>query len=168
MNKLTGITSVLLLSLSLFNVGTGFANDAPENTPEETPENTKTEAMFVNADSLPGKTVTAFHQALKAGDATKALSLLDDNVLIFEGGVERSASEYASHHLNADIHFLADVQSTVLDHQVTIAGDLAISIQRSRKVGHYKSRDIDFESFETMSLKRTNDQWKITHIHWSK
>lgn len=164
MTLLTRVTTALLLSVSLINVGFSFANDVANDISEKASSNT----MFFNADSQPGKAVTAFHQALQAGDATKALSLLDDNVLIFEGGVERSASEYASHHLNADIRFLTDVQSTVLEHQVTIVGDLAISIQRSRKVGHYKSRDIDHESLETMSLKRINDQWKITHIHWSK
>lgn len=50
--------------------------------------------------------VDAFLSALKAGDTSKAESLLADAVLIFEaGGAERSRSAYAAHHLSADAAF---------------------------------------------------------------
>jgi hypothetical protein len=50
--------------------------------------------------------VDAFHAALKAGDASKAESLLDDAALVFEaGGAERSRADYAAHHLPTDAAF---------------------------------------------------------------
>ena len=123
--------------------------------------------MFVNTDTAPAKTVSAFHQALKNGDKDLARSLLADDVLIFEGGVERSADQYANHHMLADMKYLAAVESKSLEHQVTISGNMAISISRSSTKGHYKEKDVDYEGLETMVLKLSDGKWKITHIHWS-
>ena len=52
--------------------------------------------------------VNAFHAALKRGDATAALNLMAEDVVIFEsGGVERHRAEYATHHLKSDAAFSA-------------------------------------------------------------
>ena len=124
--------------------------------------------MFVNTDTAPAKAVSAFHQALKNGDKDLARSLLADDVLIFEGGVERSADQYANHHMLADMKYLAAVETKSLEHQVTISGNMAISISRSRTKGHYKEKDVDYEGLETMVLKLSNGKWQVTHIHWSR
>ena len=124
--------------------------------------------MFVNTDTAPAKAVSAFHQALKNGDKDLARALLADDVLIFEGGVERSAEQYANHHMLADMKYLAAVETKSLEHQVTISGNLAISISRSRTKGHYKEKDVDYEGLETMMLTLSDGKWQITHIHWSR
>tara|TARA_R110001606_G_scaffold288212_4_gene436371 strand:- start:3374 stop:3862 length:489 start_codon:yes stop_codon:yes gene_type:complete len=125
--------------------------------------------FFVNADSAPGKTVSAFHQALASNDADTARSLLADDVLIFEGGgIERSADEYASHHMLADMKYIAALKSTTLEHQVNIMGDMAVSVSRSKTTGSYKGKDVDYEGMETMLLQKNDGKWKISHIHWSR
>lgn len=130
----------------------------------------ETESSFtrgLNTDAA--RTVIAFNDALKAGDSKKARSLLDDKVLIYEGGgVERSAEEYVNHHMLADIKYLAAVDSKTLEHQVHINGDTALSTSRSKKIGTYKGKDVDYEGMETMVLRKINNTWKIIHIHWSK
>jgi len=123
--------------------------------------------FLVNVQSPAGKVVSAFHQALESNDPKTARSLLADDVLIFEGGVERSADEYANHHMVADMKYLAAVESKILEHRVITGDDLAASISRNKVTGKYKGKKVDYESLETMTLRRMEGQWKITHIHWS-
>jgi ketosteroid isomerase-like protein len=115
-----------------------------------------------------GKIIAQFHQALKVGNPKKALALLAENVMIFEGGrVERSADDYAEHHMLADMKYLANIDSVILEQQIKIIGDLAYSMVRSKSTGQYQGRDIDSEGMETMVLLKEKGQWKIVHIHWS-
>jgi ketosteroid isomerase-like protein len=124
--------------------------------------------FFVNTDTVPAKVVKAFHLALKSGDKAKARSLLADDVLIFEGGVERSADQYANHHMLADMKYLAVVETKNLEHQVSISGEMALSVSRSKTTGNYKDKEVDYEGLETIVLKLSDGEWKITHIHWSR
>lgn len=124
--------------------------------------------MFVGLELAAAKTVSAFHQALKQGDQAAARATLADDVLIFEGGIERSADEYANHHMLADMKFLAQMNSTPLEQQVYVLGDLAYSVARNRTQGEYKGKTLDYIGFETIVLKKVDALWKIAHIHWSK
>jgi len=124
--------------------------------------------FFVNTDTAPAKVVRAFHQALENGDKEKARSLLADDVLIFEGGVERSADQYANHHMLADMKYLAAIEIKTLEHQVNISGNMALSISRSKATGNYKDKNVDYEGLETIVLNLRDGEWKITHIHWSR
>jgi ketosteroid isomerase-like protein len=93
---------------------------------------------------------------------------LADDVLIYEGGgVERSADEYASHHLLADIKYLSALKSTTLEHQVKVMGNMALSTSRAKTVGQYKDKAVDSEGMQTMVLEKIAGSWKIVHIHWS-
>ena len=131
-------------------------------------EKATSEVMFSGLDSEPGKTVSLFHKALKNGDKKLARSLLADSVLIFEGGrVERSADEYAEHHMLADMKYLAVIKTNKLEHHVDVYSDSATSISRSKSTGKYKGKDIDNEGMETIVLAKEVSGWKIVHIHWS-
>jgi ketosteroid isomerase-like protein len=44
---------------------------------------------------------------------------------------------------------------------------VAISIARSSVKGTYKDKNVDRIGNETITLMKSNDTWKITHIHWS-
>ena len=89
-------------------------------------------------------------------------------MIIFEGGgVERSADEYASHHMLSDMKYLAAIASKQLEHQVFTNDDMAYSISRSKTTGTYKGKKVDYTGMESMTLKNTDSGWKITHIHWS-
>ena len=124
--------------------------------------------LFLNENSAPGKVVSEFHHALKTGDKILARSLLSDNVLIYEGGgVERSADEYANHHMLSDMKYLKNITSKVLEHIVTISGKMAVSSSRSHSTGEFRGKVINSSGIETMVLEEVNGNWKIIRIHWS-
>lgn len=124
--------------------------------------------MFSGLETSAGKTVLAFHKALETGDPQTARSLLADDVLILEGkGVERSAQEYASHHMLSDMKYLKEMTITSLEHHINQHNNVAISIARSSVKGTYKDKNVDRIGNETITLMKLNDTWKITHIHWS-
>lgn len=124
--------------------------------------------MFSGGDTQAAKVVQSFHTALQSGNQKLARSLLSDDVLIYEGGgVERSAEEYANHHMLADIEYLAGLEVKVLEHQVKVYGDIALSYSRSYFKGNYKGEKIERNGMETINLRKINGEWKITHIHWS-
>ena len=131
-------------------------------------EQSRAEDLFSGLTSKPAKVVNQFHQALATKDKTLALSLLDKNVLIYEGGkAERSAAEYAEHHLLSDMAFISSVTVQPIEHQVNIYGGVAVSTSRNKTTGSFKGKSINNNGMETIVLKLIADEWKITHIHWS-
>ncbi|AIY66144.1 YybH family protein [Pseudoalteromonas piratica] len=128
----------------------------------------KDKGLFKGIDTPAAKVVLAFHQALETGNKELARAQLADDVTIYEGGrVERSADEYAHHHMLSDMKYLASMKSETLEHQVTILGNTAISASRSHTKGTNKGKERDYQSMETMVLEKQNGDWKIKHIHWS-
>ena len=125
--------------------------------------------------SLPAMTqpaaaaVDAFHAALRRGDSKAALALVADEAIVFEEGrAERSKSEYAARHAEADAAFskaVSSVRSRRTGHSVA---DLAWIASESRTKGSFNGRPVDRIMVETMVLRRdTSGAWKIVHIHWS-
>ena len=112
--------------------------------------------------------VDKFHAALGRGDTKAALTFLDERVIIFEsGGVERSKTEYASHHLAADAAFTQAVPSKIVRRTGDAVGNVAWIATEGRTTGTYKDKAIDQLTTETMVLRRIGGAWKITHVHWS-
>ncbi|WP_057833009.1 YybH family protein [Colwellia sp. TT2012] len=125
-------------------------------------------SMFIGVDTMAAKVVQRFHQALKSGDKVTARQLLADDVQIFEGGgVERSADEYASHHMLSDMKYLAAVNSKTLEHNVKVMGNTAVSMFRSQTTGMFKGKERNYQSMETLVLEKQQGEWKIVRIHWS-
>lgn len=115
-----------------------------------------------------GETIANFHHALKSADIFKARALLADDVVIYEGGgVEKSADEYAQHHMLADMKFLADINTEVVDQTIDVIGDFAYAMSKRKSSGQYKGKNINSVGLETMMLHKQAGQWKIIHIHWS-
>lgn len=126
------------------------------------------EPPTATAEAGPVAAVEAFHRALASGDGAAALALLDDDVVIFEsGGAERSADEYAHHHLGADMEFAAATERRVTDRQVHEKGDLAWVTTWSEARGTFRGRAIALQGTETMVLERQAGGWRIVHVHWS-
>jgi ketosteroid isomerase-like protein len=157
------LTFGLITTLLIAAAGSFPANaHGDEKHPEDNP-------FFVGIQSPAAKVVSAFHKALKQGDTKAAREILSDSVIIFEGGgIERSAEEYASHHMLADMKYLAAMESELLEHQVFTMGDMAYSISRSKSKGHYKGKEINSTGMESITLKNTASGWTKTHSHWSK
>lgn len=142
---------------------------APVSAHDTTSKALKAAALTVDpAAREAAATVDAFHAALSKGDEAAASALLHTEALIFEsGGAERSKAEYASHHLAADAAFAAATTRTVSRRSGHAAGDLAWIATESTTAGTFKDRPVNSVSTETMVLRRTGDEWRIVHIHWS-
>jgi len=111
--------------------------------------------------------VESFFRALASGDTRRASNLLDPAVLIFEsGGAERSRAEYASHHMGGDAKFLKSATHKLLSRTGDAQGDLAW-VATEQRLASTGEKPVDVTSTETMVLRKTQDGWRIVHIHWS-
>jgi ketosteroid isomerase-like protein/mono/diheme cytochrome c family protein len=111
--------------------------------------------------------VDQFQQLLSKGNTKAAAELLDPAVLIFEsGGAERSRAEYASHHLKEDAAFMKTATLTQLSRTGNVSGDLAfVATESSLKSSGAKP--VNLVTTETMVLERTQQGWRVAHVHWS-
>lgn len=118
--------------------------------------------------ATPEAAVDAFFAALKAGDRQAALARLAPEVVIFEqGGAEMSREEYAGHHLDADMKYLAAIETRVLDRRAGGDAEHAWVLTRSETSGTVEGKAVSSRGVETMVLERRSDGWKVVHIHWS-
>ena len=118
--------------------------------------------------SAAGQVVQQFHQALQQGNHDAVLAQLAPEVQIFEGsGVERSRDEYKTHHLDADINYLKQISSKLLEQQIEIVGDIAYAVSRSQQQGDIKGKKIDRTGVESLVLRNIKGQWQIVLVHWS-
>jgi ketosteroid isomerase-like protein len=124
-------------------------------------------AMPASAQT-PAEVVAAFHDAIARSDTSATLAYLDPAVVIFEsGGAEMSRDEFASHHMGADMAYAGATNRETTQSQTTVAGDVAVVMNRTKTTGSYKDRDINSTGAETAVLRKTDDAWRIVHIHWS-
>lgn len=116
----------------------------------------------------PAAVAAQLSHALSTGDEPAVRALLSPDVLIFEsGGVESSLDEYASHHLPADVAFLADLNSENVSQ--SSGGDAASAwvATTTRLRGQFKGKDVDLDSTETLVMSNASGAWRIVHVHWS-
>lgn len=142
----------LLAAMLLAGAGTSLqAQDAPVD----------------GAEAEVRSVVESYGRALASGDSLAALALLHEDVAIYEGGHAETREEYRSGHLRSDIAFASAVKRTVIRDDVLITGNAALYTSEYSAAGRFRNRDIDSHGTETMVLLRTDDGWKIRHIHWS-
>lgn len=114
------------------------------------------------------ETVDAFAAALKAGDAATVERLVAPDVLIAEsGGAERSFSEYAGHHMPADMAFVKAVGLTIKDRRVFAGEAQTTVVTEAISKGIWRGKPVHSRLMETMTLQKTGEEWRIVHIHWS-
>lgn len=111
--------------------------------------------------------VRGFHGAISAGDATRAMSLVADDVVFLEAGGVETRAQYEKDHLPADIAFEKGVKITRTPIRVLVAGDAAWAWSTSEMVGTFQGRPVDSLGAELMVLTRTPGGWRIRAIHWS-
>ena len=111
--------------------------------------------------------IEAFHAALAAGDSTRALSLLADDVVILESGGTEDKSHYRSGHLSGDMRFSQAVPRERGEIDVRVVGDVAWASSTSITQGRMGDREINSQGAELVVLARDGASWKITAIHWS-
>ncbi len=122
----------------------------------------------VHADSAAVvSAINSFHDALSAGDSTRALGLLAADVTILESGGAETKADYRSHHLVEDIAFAKTVNSVAGSLKVTIEGNTAWTTGTSVTKGEFNGRQINSLGAESTVLTRTKTGWQIRSIHWS-
>jgi len=137
---------------------------------DEAPDGFPTAGTVAIAEAAtdPRSVAQTLYRALATGDTRAVLALLHTDVLIFESGrAETSATEYAGHHMPADMAFLANLKREQIFQ--TSGGDnrKAWVATRSRLRGRFNDKDVDLSSTETLMMVNTDAGWRITHIHWS-
>lgn len=120
------------------------------------------------AEEAPIAVVERFGKALESSDRAGVLDCLAPEVVIFEhGGAELSREEYASHHLDGDLAYLADIDVKVVDRKVLGGGDRAIVLTRTESSGQSNGKPVASRGTETLVLERRGERWLIVHVHWS-
>ncbi len=131
-------------------------------------ETAKAELSIAPAAADAVATVERFSVALGSGDLAKAGAELDPTVLILEGGgVERSRDEYLGGHAKSDAAFLKGAHITLRRRTAQASGDLAWVGSESEIHAMKGDKMLMIASTETMVLRKTDQGWKIAHIHWS-
>jgi ketosteroid isomerase-like protein len=125
-------------------------------------------AQTPSADSTAASAVaTAFHTAVKTGNATAAAQLLgDDSIFMESGGIETRA-EYVKNHLPEDIKFEKAVTSAWKSYRTVTQGDVAWVTSTEDITGTFEGSPVNLGVVELMVLSRQNGTWKIRSIAWS-
>lgn len=112
--------------------------------------------------------VERFERALVDGDRAAALALLAPDLRVFESGhVENSRDEYAASHLDADIAYLKTARTTLKSRNATATADSALVLSETEVRNERDGKTTTRAGLETIALQRTDQGWRITHIHWS-
>jgi ketosteroid isomerase-like protein len=111
--------------------------------------------------------VAAFHGAITAGDAAKAMALVGADALFLEAGGVETREEYEKNHLPADIEFEKSVPMKRSDLRIVVSGDAAWSTCTSEFAGTFQGRTFNSIGTELMVLSRGPDGWRIRAVHWS-
>jgi uncharacterized membrane protein/ketosteroid isomerase-like protein len=121
-----------------------------------------------NYPATPRLVVEAFETALRGKDAKTARALLAEDVVIAEnGGVERSAAQYAGHHMISDMAFTSAVDITLKQRNEFVGDVTSAVVSQSQLHGSFEGKTIHSAMMETILLSRVDDRWRISHIHWS-
>ncbi|GMQ82972.1 MAG: hypothetical protein BMS9Abin05_2442 [Rhodothermia bacterium] len=111
--------------------------------------------------------VEAFHSALTRGDSVAVAALLLPDVLLSERSNVESKEHYLSGHFRGDSAYLGAMTREQLSIRVTMRGEAAWVVSRTRLHGNFRDREMDSISVETVVLTRNDGRWLIAAIHWS-
>jgi len=113
------------------------------------------------------RVVTGFAAALQSSDTARAMGYLHPELIVYEEGTAENREHYRTHHLPADMAFLAQVRPTAGRDQLTVSGSMALYLREYRMIGTWRGKPVDSAGVETLVLLNTPRGWKIRHIHWS-
>jgi ketosteroid isomerase-like protein len=117
----------------------------------------------------PAETVDAFHAALRNKDTAAALSLLDRSLVVYEFGVvDPTIEAYAFRHLPFDMDLAVATQWKLESRRAGGEGNERWVLSTYRVTGRQSDgTPIDQTTLETVILRRSGDQFRIAHFHWS-
>ena len=117
----------------------------------------------------PAETVDAFHAALRNKDTAGALSLLDRGLVVYEfGGIDPTVEAYALQHLPYDMDVAVATQWKLQSRRTGGEGGERWVLSTYRVTGKQSDgTPIDQTTLETVILRRSGEQFRIVHFHWS-
>jgi len=160
----TPLAGLLLVAASISTAWAGDtgAADAHELPPAVTDWTTAESALIA--------VVEAYHAALTSGDlgALESHVLADDQFVMLEGRHSNWGwADYRDHHLAAEIEDMSKVRIRLSFYRVRIDGSLGYAMF-AFEVLPKEGPEMNFgRGFATAILGRTNDGWKLRHLHTS-
>ena len=117
----------------------------------------------------PAETVDAFHAALRGKDTAGALSLLDRGLVVFEFGVvDPTVEAYGLRHLPFDMDVAIATQWKLESRRTGGEGNERWVLSTYKVTGKQSDgTPIDQTTLETVLLRRSGEQFRIVHFHWS-
>ena len=117
----------------------------------------------------PAEVVDAFHAALRNKDTAAALSLLDRGLVVYEfGTVDMTVEAYAFRHLPFDMDVAVATRWKLETRRVGGEGNDRWVLSTYRVTGtRPNGAAIDLTMLETVILRRSGEQFRIVHFHWS-
>ena len=117
----------------------------------------------------PSETVDAFHAALRAKDTAGALSLLDRGLVVYEFGVvDPTVEAYGLRHLPFDMDVAVATQWKLESRRAGGEGGERWVLSTYKVTGKQSDgTPIDQTTLETVILRRSGEQFRIVHFHWS-
>lgn len=117
----------------------------------------------------PSETVDAFHAALRNKDTAGALSLLDRGLVVYEfGAVDPTVEAYGLRHLPFDMDVAVATQWKLESRRSGGEGGERWVLSTYRVTGKQSDgTPIDQTTLETVILRRSGEQFRIVHFHWS-
>jgi ketosteroid isomerase-like protein len=112
-------------------------------------------------------TLESFYSAMKAGDATKAMTFIAPDAVFVESGRLETRAEYEKNHLPNDINFEKQVTGKRGQWQVKSEADTAWAIATTDFDGTFDGSPVSFISAQLAVLTRQDGRWLIRSVHWS-
>jgi hypothetical protein len=124
---------------------------------------------FAQGPRTPAETVDAFHAALRSKDTAGALSLLDRGLVVYEFGVvDPTVVAYGLRHLPFDMDVAVATQWKLESRRLGGEGSERWVLSTYRVTGKQSDgTPIDQTTLETVLLRRSGEQFRIVHFHWS-
>lgn len=69
--------------------------------------------------------------------------------------------------MKSDMQYLAQIKSKLIEHQVKVSVDVAISTARFENTRMVAGRARVSISMKTIVVTKIDGEWLISHIHWS-
>jgi ketosteroid isomerase-like protein len=122
------------------------------------------------AEAAITETVQAYYTALSRGDiqALESFVLDDERFVMLEGRHSNwSWPDYRDHHLAGELEDLSKVRFRLSFYRVAVGGTLGYATF-AYEVLPKEGPEMDFgRGFATAVLERTDDGWKLRHLHTS-
>jgi ketosteroid isomerase-like protein len=125
-------------------------------------------AVRAIGDDSVRRAVDAYDQAVAKKDVETVKKLLAPEMLLYEHSVRNDGAKDAfENHLKPEILEGDGLQLSFSDLRVTENSGLALVTRQYRVKGTFDGKAIDSAGNETQVWKKTDEGWKILHIHYS-